>query len=110
MGVPRVKFGLFVPAAMHARLKAACGANGVSDGYARAFGALLNQLDAGEAVTFPAVRGPKTRASIRLDAEGMISSFMNIFAPSAKGCRMPKGPARLGPILSWKKAATLRSA
>src|SRR6201996_6269168 len=32
---------------------------------------------------------------------GMISSFMNIFAPSAKGCRMPKGPARLGPILSW---------
>ena len=69
MGVPRVKFGLFVPAAMHARLKAACGPNGVSDGYARAFATLLDQLDAGEAVTFSAVRGPKTRASIRLDAD-----------------------------------------
>jgi hypothetical protein len=67
MSVPRVKFGLFVPAAMHARLKAACGPNGVSDGYARAFSTLLDQLDAGEVVTFPAVRTPKSRASIRLD-------------------------------------------
>ena len=40
---------------------------------------------------------------------GIISSFMMSFNPSAKGCNKPIGPARLGPGLSCKTAATLRS-
>ena len=35
---------------------------------------------------------------------------MNILTPSANGCNKPNGPARLGPGLSCKIAATLRSA
>jgi hypothetical protein len=62
-----VKLGLFVPPPLHARLVAAGRADGVSASYARAFTDLLDRLDAGEAVTFPAVRGPKARVSIRLD-------------------------------------------
>jgi hypothetical protein len=52
--------------------------------------------------------GPRKK-SVRLAPAGMKSSFMNIFTPSASGCRMPNGPARLGPIRSCRKAATLRS-
>ena len=40
---------------------------------------------------------------------GMISSLKNNFNPSASGCKIPNGPARLGPLLSCKTAATLRS-
>lgn len=55
-----------------------------------------------------AMAGPSTK-SLRLAMAGMKSSFMIIFSPSATGCRRPKGPARLGPIRSCMKAATLRS-
>jgi hypothetical protein len=41
---------------------------------------------------------------------GIISSFINIFTPSANGCKIPKGPALSGPKRSCKYAATLRYA
>ncbi len=36
-------------------------------------------------------------------------SFVKIFSMSAMTCRAPKGPARLGPYLSWRNPRTLRS-
>ena len=48
--------------------------------------------------------------SVLEEVSGMISSFMNNFNPSAMGCSKPNGPARLGPLLSCKNAATFRSA
>mgnify|MGYP002129364078 CR=1 FL=1 len=44
-----------------------------------------------------------------LEFAGIKSSFMNIFTASAKGCKIPKGPARSGPIRSCIKAAIFRS-
>jgi len=41
---------------------------------------------------------------------GMISSLKNNFNPSATGCRIPNGPALLGPRLSCRTAATFLSA
>lgn len=66
MRTPGVKLGLFLPPALHGRMTATCGRQGVGDAYARAFAALLAQLDAGETVTFAAVRGPKSRVTVRL--------------------------------------------
>jgi hypothetical protein len=46
----------------------------------------------------------------RLGVFGKNSSLANSLAPSARGCNNPPQPARFGPTLSCKKAATLRSA
>ena len=53
--------------------------------------------------------GPNTKSAL-LACEGIISSFIINFNPSAKGWSSPKGPALLGPGRSCKTAATLRSA
>jgi hypothetical protein len=63
------KLGLFVPALLHARMLAANrdkARGAVQDDYAAAFAALLDALDAGEAVMFAAVRGAKRRVTVRL--------------------------------------------
>ncbi|MNZ97432.1 hypothetical protein D3C78_1166690 [compost metagenome] len=52
--------------------------------------------------------GPKINNNL-LAFAGRISSLVNNFTPSAKGCNNPKGPARLGPKRSWKNAAKRRS-
>ena len=67
MPTPPVKLGLFLPPALHRRVVAGCGPRRVGQAYAQAFAALLDRLDAGEAITFPAVRGPKARITIRLE-------------------------------------------
>ena len=43
--------------------------------------------------------GPMINSHL-LGVSGMKSSLVNIFTPSAKGCRKPPGPALLGPNLS----------
>src|SRR6185437_10436857 len=53
--------------------------------------------------------GPSTNKN-RLEFNGMISSFMNSFNPSASGCKIPPGPALFGPRLSCMNAATFLSA
>jgi hypothetical protein len=63
------KLGLFVPAALHARMQAAAAGKprgALQDDYAAAFADLLDALDAGEPVVFAAVRGAKQRVSVRL--------------------------------------------
>ena len=54
-------------------------------------------------------QGPRINKNL-LEELGMISSLKNNFPPSASGCKIPHGPARSGPTLSCKIAATLRSA
>src|SRR5690349_20169777 len=44
------------------------------------------------------------------EARGTISSLKNNFPPSARGCKMPNGPARLGPLRSCRHAAIFLSA
>jgi len=66
-----VKLGLFLPAALHARMLAAAAGQprgALQAGYAAALGALLDALDGGDAVVFVAVRGPKRRVTVRLTA------------------------------------------
>jgi hypothetical protein len=63
-----VKLGLFLPSTLHRRVAASCRAGGIGTAYAQAFIALLDQLDAGEPITFAAVRVPKTRITVRLEA------------------------------------------
>jgi hypothetical protein len=68
------KLGLFLPEGLHAamlnkaeRLNTRKNPRGsVRLIYERAFRELVEALDAGEAVTFPAVRGAKDRVSVRL--------------------------------------------
>ena len=67
MTTPGVKLGLFLPPALHDRMIAAAGPNGVSAAYACAFTELLDRIDGGEAITFAAVRGVKKRVTVRLD-------------------------------------------
>ena len=67
MSASDTKLGLFVPPPLHDRLRIRAGATGVGDAYAQALEDLLDALDAGEAVTFAAVRGPKKRVTVRLD-------------------------------------------
>ncbi len=55
------------------------------------------------------MHGPRTKRNL-FEVFGMISSFMNSFNPSARGCSIPKGPARFGPRLSCITAATFLSA
>lgn len=62
-----VKLGLVVPPDLHARLLASCEGIGVNAAYVRAFSALLDALDLGEVIAFPAVRGLKRRITVRLD-------------------------------------------
>lgn len=65
------KLGLFVPGALHERMVAANRAEprgALQAAYAAAFADLLDALDAGEAVIFAAVRGPKRRVTVRLTA------------------------------------------
>lgn len=66
MPTPSVKLGLFLPPALHGRMVERFGKAGVSAAYARAFEALLADLDAGADVTFAAVRGSKCRKTVRL--------------------------------------------
>ncbi len=40
---------------------------------------------------------------------GVQSSLVNILTMSARGCRRPAGPTRLGPRRSWKKLSRRRS-
>ena len=54
------------------------------------------------------IHGPKINNHL-LDLAGMKSSFMNILTASAKGCKIPNGPARSGPIRSCINAAIFRS-
>ncbi len=64
-----VKLGLFLPAALHARMLTASQdrpRGAVQDDYAAAIEALLEALERGEAVTFACVRGPKRRVTVRL--------------------------------------------
>ena len=56
-----------------------------------------------------AMQGPRIKSHL-LALAGINSSLVNIFTASAMGCSKPSGPALLGPIRSWMKAATLRSA
>jgi len=56
-----------------------------------------------------ASEGPSIN-NILLEWLGMISSLKNNFPPSASGYKMPKVPARFGPILSCIKAAIFLSA
>jgi len=68
---PLCKLGLVLPAADHARMvaRAAGGGRGhLQRLYVAAFESLLAALDAGEAVAFPEVRGPKIRVTLRLPA------------------------------------------
>ena len=66
------KLGLVLPESFHAAMiaqAARCpsGRRGaLQAAYAAALQALLADLDAGEAVTFPAMRGPKIRVTLRL--------------------------------------------
>ena len=46
-----------------------------------------------------AMQGPRINSAL-LEVPGINSSFINIFTPSANGCKIPNGPALLGPILS----------
>ena len=66
MRTPGVKLGLFLPPALHGRMTESCGRHGVGAAYARAFVVLLDQLDAGEPITFAAVRGTKSCVTVRL--------------------------------------------
>jgi hypothetical protein len=52
--------------------------------------------------------GPKINKA-RLDTLGMISSFINIFTPSANGCNKPPQPARLVLFYLVRKAANFLS-
>src|SRR6476646_9010545 len=54
-------------------------------------------------------QGPRMNKNLE-EKFGMISSLKNNFNPSANGCSIPKGPARFGPLLSCKMAATFLSA
>jgi hypothetical protein len=65
------KLGLVLPKALHVAMIAlaareANGRGALQAAYARAFQALLADLDAGRAVTFAAVRGAKIRVTLRL--------------------------------------------
>ncbi|MBS0363231.1 MAG: hypothetical protein JSR98_17785 [Proteobacteria bacterium] len=65
------KLGLVLPAADHARMTLLAQRSGQGRGalqmiYEAAFEALLAALAAGDAVLFPAVRGPKIRVTLRL--------------------------------------------
>ena len=46
----------------------------------------------------------------KFDLAGNMTSFNASFSPSAIGCNNPQGPTRLGPIRTWIKPITLRSA
>ena len=67
MRPPGAKLGLFLPPALHERMIAAAGRNGLSAAYAQVLRALLDRLDAGDVVTFAAVRGRKMRVTVRID-------------------------------------------
>ncbi len=67
MGSSGVKLGLFLPPALHERMVADTGRQGLSAAYAQALTALLDRIDAGEAIVFAAVRGRKKRVSVRID-------------------------------------------
>ena len=59
--------------------------------------------------------GPTTRQGAitkahRTARSGMMSCLTRSFATSASGCRMPQGPTRFGPVLTWRKPRILRSA
>ena len=62
-----VKLGLFLPPELHDRMVVATGRQGLSAAYARALTALLDRIDAGETVTFAAVRGQKKRVTVRIE-------------------------------------------
>ncbi len=69
------KLGLVLPEGLHGRMVARAGAGGAAPPrgalrglYAGAFADLLDALDDGEAIVFPAVRGAKERVSLRLPA------------------------------------------
>ena len=64
-----VKLGLFVPAALHARMIAANAGKprgALQADYAAALAALLDAVERGHPVLFAAVRGPKRRVTVRL--------------------------------------------
>jgi hypothetical protein len=64
-----VKLGLFVPAALHARMITANAGKprgALQADYAVALAALLDAIDGGHQVVFAAVRGPKRRVTVRL--------------------------------------------
>ena len=48
MTTPGVKLGLVLPPALHERMVAAAGSQSLAATYARAFGELLDRIDAGE--------------------------------------------------------------
>lgn len=62
-----VKLGLFLPSTLHDRMIVAAGRAGLSAAYAQALAALLDRIDAGEAIPFAAVRGRKKRVTVRID-------------------------------------------
>ena len=62
-----VKLGLFLPPALHDRMIAAAGRNGLSAAYGQALAALLDRIDAGDVIAFAAVRGVKKRVTVRID-------------------------------------------
>ena len=69
MCTPGVKLGLSLPASLHARMIAACRGQprgALQAAYGEAFRQLLDAVQAGDAVVFAAVRGPKVRVTVRL--------------------------------------------
>lgn len=70
MPITTKKLGLYLPEGVHERMVAAAassrGGGSVRRTYEQAFNELLQALDAGEPIAFPAVRGAKGCRTIRI--------------------------------------------
>src|SRR5690606_7850306 len=60
-----------------------------------------NGMTAGTDIAMMTMSSGASEWIVGFAARGRMSSFMMSFSTSAKGCRNPAGPTRLGPGRSW---------